>query len=75
MLKEKRPLIMVPRETPLSSVHLRNMLALVEAGVHLIPAMPGFYHNPKTIEDLINFLVGKVMDGMGIDHNLFKRYE
>jgi 4-hydroxy-3-polyprenylbenzoate decarboxylase len=75
MLKEKRPLIMAPRETPLSSVHLRNMLALTEAGVHLIPAMPGFYHNPKTIEDLVNFLVGKVMDGMGIAHNLFKRYE
>lgn len=75
MLKEKRRLIIVPRETPLSSVHLRNMLTLADMGVHLIPAMPGFYHNPHTIEDLIDFLVGKVMDGMGINHNLFKRYE
>lgn len=75
MIKEKRQLIMVPRETPLSSIHLRNMLALAEMGVYLIPAMPGFYHNPQTIDDLINFIVGKVMDAMGIHHNLFKRYE
>jgi 4-hydroxy-3-polyprenylbenzoate decarboxylase len=74
-IKEKRRLIMVPRETPLSSVHLRNMLTLADMGVHIIPAMPGFYHNPRTIEDLVNFLVGKVLDSMGIYHNLFKRYK
>lgn len=75
MLKEKRRLVVVPRETPLSSVHLRNMLTLADMGVHIIPAMPGFYHHPQTIDDLVDFLVGKVMDSIGVTHNLFKRYE
>ncbi|HOQ08814.1 MAG TPA: flavin prenyltransferase UbiX [Syntrophomonadaceae bacterium] len=74
MLKEKKPLLLVPRETPLSSIHLRNMLLLAEAGAHIIPAMPAFYTHPATVEDMVNFVVGKVLDAMGIEHNLFKRY-
>lgn len=74
-LKEKRPLILVPRETPLNSIHLRNMLLLSEMGVHLIPAMPAFYHQPKSIDDLVLFIVGKVLDAMGIDHNIYCRYK
>ncbi len=75
MLKEKRNLIVVPRETPLSAVHLRNMLTLAELGVHVIPAMPGFYALPQTVDDIVNFIVGKVLDSMRIEHNLFTRYE
>lgn len=75
ILKEKRQLIVVPRETPLSSIHLRNMLSLAEMGVHIIPAMPGFYHRPKSIGEIVNFVVGKVLDAVKIDHHLFKRYE
>lgn len=74
MMKEKRPLLIVPRETPLSSIHLRNMLLLAEAGAHIIPAMPAFYTNPETIEDMVDFVVGKVLDALGLDHQLFKRY-
>ena len=74
MLKEKRPLIVVPRETPLSAIHLRNMLSLAEAGAHIVPAMPAFYADPATIGDLVDFLVGKVLDAMDIEHGLFRRY-
>jgi len=73
-LKENRKLILVPRETPLSSVHLRNLLELSMQGVVIIPAMPAFYHKPNTIEDLVDFVVGKVMDSLGLDHELFKRW-
>ncbi len=75
VLKEKRPLIIVPRETPLSSIHLRNMLALSEMGVHIIPAMPAFYHKPQNIDDMVAFVVGKVLDAMHIQHDIFQRYE
>lgn len=75
VLKEKRPLIIVPRETPLSSIHLKNMLALSEMGVHIIPAMPAFYHKPKNINDMVAFVVGKVLDAMHIQHDIFQRYE
>ncbi len=75
MLKEKRRLILVPRETPLNSIHLRNMLSLSDLGIHIIPAMPAFYHKPETVEDMVNFIVGKVMDSLNISHNIFTRYE
>ncbi|NLL87070.1 MAG: UbiX family flavin prenyltransferase [Syntrophomonadaceae bacterium] len=75
MLKERRKLILVPRETPLHSVHLRNMLTLSELGAHLIPAMPAFYHHPRTLEDIIAFMVGKVMDALNIEHNIYQRYQ
>jgi len=73
-LKEKRRLIVVPRETPLNTVHLRNMLAVAELGVYVVPAMPAFYHNPEKIDDLVNFVVGRVLDCFGVEHRLFKRY-
>lgn len=74
MIKEKRPLILVPRETPLSEIHLTNMLTLARTGVTILPAMPAFYHHPKTISDIVDFITGKVMDAMGIRHQLFKRW-
>ena len=75
MLKEHRPLILVPRETPFNQVHLKNMLELARMGVHIVPAAPAFYHKPQTIDDLANFVVGKVLDLLGIEHNLFQRWE
>lgn len=75
MLKEGKPLIIVPRETPLNAVHLRNMLLLAEMGVAVVPAMPAFYHQPQSIDDMINFVVGKVLDIMKIPHDIFARYK
>jgi 4-hydroxy-3-polyprenylbenzoate decarboxylase len=73
-LKEKRRLIVVPRETPLNTVHLRNMLAAAELGVFVVPAMPAFYHKPKEINDLVDFIVGRILDCLGLEHDLFRRY-
>jgi len=74
MLKEKRKLILVPRETPLNVIHLRNMLELAKQEVTIIPAMPAYYHKPKNIENIIDYVVGKVLDCLGIEHALFKRW-
>ena len=74
VLKEHRPLLLVPRETPLSQIHLENMLKLARAGARIIPAMPGFYHRPETIDDLVNFVVGKVLDQLGVPNDLFTRW-
>ena len=75
MLKEGRKLILVPRETPMHAIHLENLLKLAQLGVRIMPAAPGFYHRPKTIEDLVDMLVGKICDQLGIDTDLFARWE
>lgn len=75
MLKESRPLVIVPRETPLSEIHLRNLLTLRRAGAQIVPAMPAFYIHPASIDDLVDFIVGKVLDVLGIRHELFNRWE
>jgi 4-hydroxy-3-polyprenylbenzoate decarboxylase len=74
MLKERKKLILVPRETPLNLIHLRNMALAAEAGAVLLPPMPAFYFRPTSIEDLIDHLVGKVLDQLGISHDLFPRW-
>jgi len=73
-LKERRKLILVPRETPLSAVHLENMLRLTHAGAIIMPAAPGFYHRPRSIDDLVNFIVARVLDHLGVPHRLVARW-
>ncbi len=73
-LKERRPLILVPRETPLSGITLRNMLMVTEAGAVVLPAMPGFYHQPQSIADLVDFVVARICDQLQIDHQLSRRW-
>jgi len=68
-LKERRKLIVVPRETPLNNIHLRNMLYLSEVGAEILPAMPGFYHKPETVNDMVDFIVGKVLTALNIKNN------
>ncbi len=70
VLKERRPLILVPRETPYSAIHLENMLRLTRAGATILPASPGFYHRPQRIEDLIDFIVGRILQHLGVEHTL-----
>lgn len=74
-LKEKRKLILVPRETPLNTIHLQNMLDLAKQGALIVPAMPAYYHKPKNIEALVDFVVGRVLDLLGIEHKLYKRWQ
>jgi len=73
-IKERRKLVIVPRETPLSTIHLRNMLSLAEAGCQIIPAMPAFYHRPRNIEDLVDFIAGRVLDALGVENDLSPRW-
>jgi len=74
MLKESRKLVLVPRETPLTAIHLSNMLRLARMGTVILPAMPGFYHRPKSIDELLNHIAGKILDQFGIEHEVFKRW-
>jgi len=74
MLKEKRPLILVPRETPFSLIHLRNMTQLAEAGATILPANPGFYHRPETVEQVVDFIVSRILDQLGVAHRLVVRW-
>lgn len=73
-LKEKRKLVLVPRETPLHEIHLENMLKLSRAGAILLPPMPAFYHNPQSIQAIVDQTVGKILDQFGIEHQLFQRW-
>src|SRR5690606_2003949 len=73
-LKERRKLVLVPRETPLGSIQLDNMKRVADAGALVLPAMPGFYHAPQSIADLVDFIVGRICDQLGVEHNLFPRW-
>ena len=73
-LKERRPLVLVPRETPYSAIHLENMLTVTRAGAVVMPASPGFYHRPRSIDDLVNFVVARVLDHLGVDHAVAPRW-
>jgi 4-hydroxy-3-polyprenylbenzoate decarboxylase len=74
MIKERRQLIVVPRETPLSLIHLRNLTQLAEAGVTVLPANPGFYHRPQQVGELVDFIVARILDHLGVSHALLPRW-
>lgn len=74
MLKERRRLVVVPRETPYSTIHLENMLRLTQAGAVVMPASPGFYHQPRGIDDLVNFVVARILDHLDVEHSLVRRW-
>ena len=74
-LKERRPLVLVPRETPLSLIHLENMTRVTRAGATVLPAAPGFYHRPRQIEDLVDFVVGRILDHLGVENRLARRWK
>jgi 4-hydroxy-3-polyprenylbenzoate decarboxylase len=74
-LKERRPLVLVPRETPLSLVHLENMTRLTRAGATIMPAAPGFYHRPRSVGDLVDFVAARVLDHLGVEHGIGVRWK
>ena len=74
VLKERRRLVLVPRESPYSAIHLENMLSLTRAGAVILPASPGFYHRPRTVDDLVDFIVARVLDHLGVEHSLVPRW-
>lgn len=74
VIKERGQLILVPRETPFSAIHLENMLKLARLGVTIMPAAPGFYHEPKSIADLVDFMVARILDHLGVEHELTHRW-
>lgn len=74
MLKERKPLVLAVRETPLNAVHLENMLKLARLGVAVVPASPGFYHNPRSLKDMVDMMVGRILDVMGVENELFRRW-
>ena len=74
MLKERRQLILVVRETPFSAIHLQNMLTLTQAGAVIMPASPGFYYQPESVDDLVNFMVARILDHLQIKHDLLPRW-
>jgi len=74
MLKEGRKLILVPREAPFSAIHLENMLKLARMGVVILPPNPGFYHQPQSVDDLVDFVVAKILDQLGVEHQLVERW-
>ncbi|PMG79796.1 aromatic acid decarboxylase [Shewanella sp. 10N.286.51.B7] len=74
VIKERGQLILVPRETPFSAIHLEHMLSLTRNGATIMPAAPGFYHHPQSIEDLVNFMVSRILDHLGIEHGLTNRW-
>jgi len=73
-LKERRTLVLVPRETPYSAIHLENMLRLTRAGAVVLPASPGFYHRPTRIDELVDFVVARVLDHLGVEHTIGRRW-
>ena len=73
-IKEKRKLVLVPRETPLNTIHIENMLKLSKCGVDIIPAAPGFYNKPESINDMVNFITGKVLEHLGMENDLYKKW-
>jgi polyprenyl P-hydroxybenzoate/phenylacrylic acid decarboxylase-like protein len=75
MLKERRRLVLVPRETPMSLPQLRNMVTCAEAGAIVLPAMPAFYHQPRTIDDLADFVAGKILSVLGFEHHLYPSWK
>ena len=75
MLKEKRPLVIVPRETPMSLPQLKNLVLAAEAGAHMLPAMPAFYQGPATLDDLADFMAGKILAALGVEHDLYPSWK
>jgi flavin prenyltransferase len=75
MLKEHRTLVVVPRETPLSEIHLENMHKLARIGVRVVPAMPAFYHEPQSVGEMVDFIAGKVLDAIGVEHRLYRPWK